>query len=297
MRIVSARILNRFTRRALTALLISALLVGVAGVVAAQTLTLTPLSTNTVTQVNYPTTTSTVAGDTETIQPYETLTTTTVSGTQTYTTTVTSGTATTTISTDEYIPYAMYYTATTNNPFYEQLSPITATATDGTTFSESYTGDTLTMSIDATSTTYYDLGFYYVFQNLNQLDTFLTGHSITITGTGFAVNLWINPQLWNWSPEGVGQDTFVNLGTYGAYGLGATTGTTTVSSTTSFYITGEGSSLSGCDGNTYTVMQLADGDCSGIGSSAPFALWIGIDSTSIGTTTATVTGITSTPYP
>lgn len=310
---------RKYGKLIIATLTIGVLLIGVTGLALADNFFFVG-STNTVTQVNYPTTTATVVTTstgtvTVTGTPVETLTTVTVPGSQTYTTTITQTTGaitTTTATADEdfYSPFAMYYTATTNNPFYEQLSPVVTTATDGTAFSES--GGSMSITTSASPPPYYDLGFYYVFQNLKSgtIDAFNT-YSITATGTagptisgGFATNLWINPQDWTWTPEGVGQDSFTSLGADGAYGLGSgalsisgDTGTETVSSSSSFYITAAaaGSCLHSVIGTTVTVATILS-DCP---SSTPFALWYGIVGPSAASTTASasISSIYSAPYP
>jgi len=155
------------------------------------------------------------------------------------------------------------------------------------------------MTLTPTTSTYYDLGFYYSYQNLVSLGS-LSTHSITITGTGpYAVNLWLNSQDWTWTPNGIGAQQYVSQGTDGAYGLGpANTGSSlTINSASSFFIAAQGSALTGCSGNTYTIAQLIGGACAGIGSATPFALWVGLTSTAPTTQTATITSIVSTPYP
>lgn len=204
--------------------------------------------------------------------------------TSTDTSTVTStSTVTTSANSLLYIPSFMYYTATTNQPFYQSLTPITHTAPDASTFSEVSNSDNSTsISITSASSTYYDLGGYYVYGPLS----FFTTHNITISGTGFAVNLWLNPQSWNWAGN-----TFTNLGSDGSYGLGTTTGTITIGSSTTF-----DNFLGICSGS-YTITQLIGGSCAGITGTTTFAIWVGITSTSIGTTSATITQVSSAPFP
>ncbi len=274
----------------------------------------TPLSTNTVTQISYPTATNTITTTvtetgtaTSVIQPVEILTTTTVIGTQTYTitetateTTSVTTTATSTLPSDWYTPFYMYWTATSDSPFYRQptTSPISLTTSDGTTMSESSTGfdggspysGSVSMQIVSTSSTYRDLGFYYEFQNLN-LGQLATDHSITVTGSGFAVNLWIQSQDWNWAPSTPPTETFVNLGSDGAYGFA--TGASTVGPSASIYLASNTGTCTA--GSTHTVAELVS-TC-GLSGSDQFALWVGITSTSVGTTSAMVTQIASSPFP
>jgi len=289
--------------------------------VAAQTNFFFVGSTNTVTQVNYPTATATATATTtgtviETGTPYETLVTTTVPGTDTYTTTVTqtvgaTATATTTAGTDYYFPYQMYWTTntgpTTPGSFYRSLTPFVYSGAPnlpaGDSFSETTSGSglsqTISLSITDNSGNYYDLGYYYEFQSLGGLATFLSSpgpaHSITITGTNFAVNLWLNTGSWSWGPTATpGIELLGGLGSNGAYGLGTTTGTTTITSSTTF-----NSWSSYCPGN-WTIDQLATGAaCAGINGSTPFAIWVGIATSTASSTpvTATITGTYSTPYP
>ena len=280
----------------------------------------TPLSTNTVTQTSYPTTTSTTTitttgtvTETSTIQPVEILTTTTVSGTETYTAsetttteTTSTATSTSTLSSDYYTPFYMYFTAYCPSGdtlvFCRSLTPFTLTyGSDSLTETASYTGPpsydaTATMTITQTSSTYYDLGFYYEFQNLNLGQLATGGYSITITGSGnWGVNLWLNPESFVWGPSGTpGVEQFSSVGT-GAYGLGpsATTSTTISGSTSIFLVTAMGSCTSG---STETINQLVT-SC-GVSSSTPFALWVGVTGPSgAGTVTATIDSIYSAPYP
>jgi len=282
----------------------------------------TPLSTNTVTQTNYPTATSTATvtttgtvTSTSTIQPVEILTTTTVTGTQTYSTTVTTtigatttATATSTLSSDYYTPFYMYFTAYCPNPsgpgyvFCRSLTPFSLTyGSDSLTETASYTGPpsyaaTATMTISQTSSTYYDLGFYYEFQNLNLGQLATGGYSIVISGSGnWGVNLWLTPEGFTWQPTGTpGVEDFVGLGT-GSYGLGpSATSSATISGSTSIYLaSGMGSCSSG---STETISQIVS-TC-GVSGSTPFALWVGVTGpSSAGTVTATINSIYSTPYP
>jgi len=299
-------------------LIVGILAFGVAGLVVAQDNFFFVGSTNTVTQVNYPTatTTSTVTSTgtvTETGTPYETVTTATVSGTQTYTTTVTettgaTATATSTLNTDYYFPYQMYWTTNTGpttpgnffrslSPFVVSGSPLPTTDSISETTSGGGLSQVITLSITDNSGNYYDLGYYYEFQSLGSLNTFLTGtpnHAITITGTNFAVNLWLNTGSWVWAPTGTpGTELLSGIGSTGTYGLGTTTGTATISSSTTF------NSFQGHCSGSYTIALLAGGSCAGISSSTPFAIWVGIDATTPSSipVTATITGMYSTPYP
>lgn len=315
--------MRRLFSKQILATFIVAILLTVTGVVVADG-TFSPSSTNTVTEMHYSTTTTTVTSgsityvSTETFTPYETLTTTTVWGTGTYTITVTqttcgyggfgdyndgcqkSTTTTTETTADYYTPLAMYYTATTTNyPFYRQLNPIVIfpSRPQDSSYIETIGWDnSVSLRIVSNSTAYRDLGFYYVFQNLGSLNAFLAAggsHTITITGTGFAVNLWVNPGALTWGPGPAPPMEVITSSTGFAYGFSGTTGTLTVGASTPFYMT---TAVGSCAaGGTYTISQLTT-TC-GISRSTPFALWIGIDSTSVGTTTATVSSIYSSPYP
>jgi hypothetical protein len=312
--------MRRLFSKQILATFVVAILLAVTGVAVADGI-FSPSSINTVTEMRYSTTTITSGCctyvSTETLIPYETLKTTTVWGTGTYTVTVAqttcgyngfgydnegcqkSTTTTTETTADYYVPLAMYYTATTNYPFFRQLNPIVILPPRpyDSAYMETIGWDnSVSLKIVSNSTAYRDLGFYYVFQNLGSLNTFLaTGgsHTITITGTGFAVNLWVNPGALKWGPGPVPPMEVITSSTGFAYGFSGTTGTMTVGASTPFYMTTAAGSCAA--GGTYTISQLTT-TC-GISTSTPFALWIGIDSTSAGTTTATVNSIYSSPYP
>jgi len=276
----------------------------------------------TVTEMHYSTTTITSGSNTyastETLTPYETLSTTTVWGTGSYTVTVTktgcafngyskvdndgcqkSVTTTTETTADYYMPLAMYYTATTNSPFYRQLKPIVIPAPkphDSSYVETIGLGNSVSLTIVSNSTAYRDLGFYYVFQNLASLKALLASggsHTVTITGTGFAVNLWVNPGALKWGPGPVSPTEVITSSTGFAQGSSGTTGTLTVSSSTPFHMTTVAGSCAA--GGTYTISQLVS-TC-GISPTTPFALWVGIKSSSAGTVYATVNSIYSSPYP
>ena len=315
--------MRRLFRKQILATLIVVILATVTGVAVADG-TFFPSSINTVTEMRYVTTTVTSGSHTyvttETITPYETLKTTTVWGTGTYTVTVTqttcsqnwfdddddgchgstSTTTTTETTADYYVPLAMYYTATTtNHPFYRQLNPVVIFPPNphDSSYIEAVGRDnSVSLKIVSNSTAYRDLGFYYAFQNLGSLSAFLAAggsHTITITGTGFAVNLWVNPGALKWGPGAAPPMEVIISSTGFAYGFSGTTGTLTVGASTPFYMTTTAGICAA--GGTYTISQLTT-TC-GISTSTPFALWIGIDSTSAGTTTATVNSIYSSPYP
>jgi hypothetical protein len=254
------------------------------------------VGTNTVTTTFYSTSTSTISStgpevtetNTQFNQPEITLTTAgsttilTVNTTVTITPTVTTTTTVTAAST-LLTPFAMYYTGYTDGGygtgrFFRSLSPITTTYSDAS-LSESYTGTNLTMSVTQSGTNGYDLGFYYV---IGTLGTLTSGNGLTVTGTGFTTNLWLNPGSWTWSPVSQGEQ-YVGLGSNGAYGLGSARGTQTINGATTF------DSFSGaCSGN-FTVSQLAAGACSGMSASTPVAIWVGIGPLSgAGSASATV---------
>jgi hypothetical protein len=153
------------------------------------------------------------------------------------------------------------------------------------------TGYTPSLEVVDHDGTYYDLGFYYEFQNLHLGWLATSGDSITVTGTGFTVTLWPNPDSIVWGPSDTPRiENLVGQGGL-AHGFSETMGTITVGPSTTFWMT-TGSAGSCTAGNSYTVAQLS----SCFGDSIPFALWIGISPSSVGDYTATMTGITSTPY-
>ena len=124
-------------------------------------------------------------------------------------------TTTTETTADYYMPLAMYYTATTNNPLFRQLKPIAILPPkphDSSYVETVGSGSSVSLTIVSNSTAYRDLGFYYVFQNLASLKAFLASggsHTVTLTGTGFAVNLWVNPgasEVGTWSGAAHGSD-------------------------------------------------------------------------------------------
>jgi hypothetical protein len=223
----------------------------------------TTVKTNTVTVTLNPTVTAT---------PIITVASTTVTGT----------TFTTTGSTAYFVPAAMYYTYNDGSGFFRTVSPFTGTS-NGTAFTESTDANGSSVTGTATCSAYCDLGFYYQYGALSNLST----HPVTVTGTGFAINLWLNPEGWTWNGS-----TWVGVGTSGAYGLGTTTGTATVGTSSSFYITSaaSGSCLAGLTGNTLTVAQI-EGDC----PSATFALWVGVVGSASGASFS-VSSV-SQPYP
>ena len=295
-------------------------LVTVIGVAAANG-TFNPSAIDVVTEMHYSTTTVTSGSSTyvstQTLTPYETLKTTTEWGTGSYTVTMTvttscnsrgfgdndgcqkSVTTTTETTADYYMPLAMYYTATTNAPLFRQMTPIVILPPNP--HDSSYVEtigqySSVSLKIVSNSTAYHDLGFYYIFQSLGSLNAFLAAggsHTVTVIGSGFVVSLWVNPGALTWGP-GPAPPTEVITSTKGfASGFSGSIGTVTVSSSTPFHMTTAAGSCSA--GGTYTIPQLIT--VCGIPSSTPFALWIGITSTSVGTTAATVSAIYSSPYP
>ncbi len=235
-----------------------------------------PNATETNTQFNQPVITLTTIGSTTISTIYSTVTTT---PTTTVTTTIT---AASTLLT----PFAMYYTGYTSGGygaghFFRSTSTVSATYSDAT-LSESYTGTSLDMALTQTTSNGYDLGFYY---EVGTLGTLTAGNGLTITGTGFTANLWLNPDSWAWAPISAGEQ-YVGMGGNGAYGLGSATGTQTINGATTF------SSFTGACSGSYTVTQLAGGACAGINASTPIAIWVGLGPlNSAGTTTATVDSI------
>lgn len=240
-----------------------------------------PYATETNTQFNQPVITLTTTGSTNVSTVYTTVTTTPT------TTTTTTITAASTLFT----PFAMYYTGYTSGGygtptvtaghFFRSLTPIDTTYSDAM-LSESYNGASLNMALTQSTNNSYDLGFYYA---VGTLATLTAGNGLTITGTGFSANLWLNPGSWAWTPISAGEQ-YVGTGSNGAYGLGSTRGTQTINGATMF------TSFTGasCSGNL-TVAQLEGGDC-GMGPSTPVAIWVGIGPiTGAGSTTATVDSI------
>jgi hypothetical protein len=297
--------IRKLSKPLLAILVTGVLLIGAAGLAVANGNFFFVGSTNTVTQVNYATATATsvvTTTGTETVTgtPFETLTTVTASGTQTYTSTITqttgaTATSTVTANTDYYMPFAMYFTAYCPNVFCRSLSPFNFSPQAGDSLAET-AASTITMTITQTSSTYYDLGFYYEFQNLNLGQIATGGHSITITGSGnWGVNIWLNPGGFVWGPTGnPSVENFGGLGS-GSYGLGPTATTTaTISASTSFFlVSAAGTCLSG---STHTAAELVS--VCGLSGTTPFALWIGVTGPSApGSVTATISSIYSTPYP
>jgi len=235
-----------------------------------------PYATQTNQQFNQPVITLTTAGITNMTTVYSTVTT-------TPTITVTS---TVVASSTLLLPFAMYYTGYTDGGygsghFFRSLDTVSATYGDAT-LSEAYSGTSLTMTVTQTSSNGYDLGFYYV---VGTLGTLTAGNGVTITGTGFTANLWLNPGSWTWSPSTVG-DQYVGLGSNGAYGLGSASGTQTINGATEF------TDFSGSCTGSYTVSQLAAGNCAGVSASTPVAIWVGVGPLGgSGTATATVDSV------
>ena len=309
-----------FTKRILVSFVV--IIFAVTGMAVAEG-SFNPSNVNTVTQTHNWTTTITSSSSTytstETATPYETLSTTTVWGTGSYTVTVTkttscshtgdsgdnndgcqkSVTTTTETTADYYMPLAMYFTATTNNPFYRQLKPIVLLPPkphDSSYIETIGSGNSVTLTIVSNSTAHRDLGFYYEFQNLASLNAFLASggsHTVTIIGTHFAVDLWVNPGALKWGPGPVPPMEVITSSSGFASGSSSATGTQTVSSSTPIHMATAAGSCSA--GVTKTISQLTT--ACGIPTSTPFALWIGISSTSVGTTSATVNSMYSSPYP
>jgi hypothetical protein len=297
---VSPKSEKHFTKRFLATLIVVAILVaGIGGAIIAQTATVTNTtvgvntitvavpSTATITQTNTAVVTATET-NTNIIQPVIGLTsttTTTVVGTvtsavtQTETNMVTS-TTTTTATNTQYYPFVEYYTENTSSGFYRSLSPIVDGPVTETSTTNPDGSQTVTLGITASST-YYDAGFYYDFHTLNSLTS---GQGLTITGTGFSVRLWINPQDWTWTGN-----TYTNLGTDGAYGNGTTTGATTVNGASTFVImpAPSGSCLNSYSGETISVSTIE----TACGATTPIAIWVGITSLASTTNTATIDSI------
>jgi len=172
--------------------------------------------------------------------------------------------------------YPQYYTVNdptgTGSDFYRSTTPYNYGH-----FTESISASGVVSGTDTyPASPYSDLGFYHSFGLLSQL----TANPITATGTGFAINLWINPEQWTWTGS-----LWVDLGTTGAYALGTTTGTATVNAAYNFFITSAaaGSCLNGHTGVTVSVAQIQTW-C----PTATFALWFG----NTGPSSWTVTSVT-----
>jgi hypothetical protein len=258
------------------------------------------VGTNTVTTTFYTSTTSVVSAtgpqvtetNTQFNQPEITLTTTGSTSISTVYTTVTMTPTTTTTTTITaastlFTPFAMYYTGYTNGGygtghFFRSTSPITANYGDAT-LSETYAGASPNLALTQTTSNGYDVGFYYVVGTLGSLTA---GNGLTISGSGFTANLWLNPGSWTWTPAGGGEQ-YVGLGSDGAYGLGTTTGTQTITGSTVFQ------SFSGACSGSMTVAALAAGTaCRGMDASTPIAIWVGVGPlASSGTADATVDSI------
>lgn len=221
--------------------------------------TTAPNATETNTEFEQPVITLTTVGSTSLSTVYSTITTT---PTTTVTTTVTAASTL-------FTPFAMYYTGYTNGGygtghFMRAISPITTSYSDATLY-EGYSGTSLNMTLTQSGSNGYDLGFYYV---VGTLGTLTAGHGLTINGTGFTVNLWLNPGSWTWAPV-TGGEEYTGLGSNGAYGLGSARGTQTITGSTTF------SSFSGACSGSQSVAALAAGAC-GMSSSTPVAVWVGV---------------------
>ncbi len=159
------------------------------------------------------------------------------------------------------MPQGFNFNANYNSTFYKSVSPFSV----GTILSESLNNNgSVTMQISA-ATSYYDLGFSFAYGTLAEFKV------LPIDGTGpFAINLWINPQVWAWNGN-----MYTGLGSSGAYGEGRSTGSTSVSNTSEFYITSAGSDslLHSYVGQTLNVSQIT----SIVGNSTPVDIWVGID--------------------
>ena len=164
------------------------------------------------------------------------------------------------------ITYYTGYTADGYNGgvFYRSVNPINETYPSAT-LSESYSANALNLALTQTNNDGYDLGFYFMVGTIGSL----AASGVTIIGSGFTTNLWVNPAAWTWTPIGVG-DQFSGLGSSGAYGLGSASGTQTIIGATTF------SSFSGACTGALTVAAIAAGACPGITTSTPVAIWVGI---------------------
>ncbi len=281
--------------------LFGVLVAGIGTAIVAQNanVTYSPVGANTVTVTQASgsastLTTATTVTSTETsmslVQPVISLTTTT-------TTSVIGKTTTTITST---LTYTTYLTQTTTNdvlyyqPFYEYwtayeplltraASPIVDSPRPGDTITESIFGNgSVAIRITESSTKYYEAGFYYQFGTLSDLVT----HPLSIAGSSFTVELWLNPASWNWNKGG----TNTGFGPTGAMGYSSVTGTQTVGTASTIR------DLAGACTGTHTIADLISGACPGIGGTTPFALWVGTVSNPGGTSAVVVNSISS-PYP
>ena len=278
----------------MTVLALGTLVVAVAANLGSTTTVTTTVSQNTVTQVSLVTTTSSggtvtstqtntvitqpVIGETTTTS---TATTTVLSSASTVTTTTTT---TTSNSTTVFSPPVQYWAATELNPAgtFESVNPFNAGV-----FTENIAGSLINMQISPANATSSSLGFYVTIGTLSQLNV-ISGHGLVITGTGFSTQLWfIGSYTWNPVSNGVEQSTA------GIFGLGATTGATTINSASTFK---DFSSLGGPIGNgacsstgTYSITSLVS-TC-GVNGNTPVAVWVGITNPNSATITAQVTSL------
>ncbi len=177
----------------------------------------------------------------------------------------------------------LYYTGYTSGgynsgSFFRSTVPVNAGYSDAT-LSEGFSGSAFDISLTQDSSNGYDLGYYFNAGTLGSLAA--NGLAISATGT-YGVNLWLNVQDWTWS-----SNIFTGLGANGGYGLGPSS-PSSINGATSFYIT-----AGPCEGNTYTVSQLASGACASFNANTPISIWIGVGPlNNAGTTSADI----STPY-
>ncbi len=174
--------------------------------------------------------------------------------------------------------FPKYYTGYTaggykTGSFFRSISPITASYGDAN-LAEVYNGvppTSLDIKLSQSTDNGYDLGFYFDSGTLGSL----AENGINIAGIGnYGVNLWFNTQDWTWNNDGI----FVDLGTDGTYGLGVGPSMQTVDGSAKFYITspGKNKEYASCNGNIYSIAELASGICAGIGTNTPVAIWVGV---------------------
>ena len=125
----------------------------------------------------------------------------------------------------------------------------------------------LNIKLSQSSSNGYDLGFYFDAGTLGGL----VANGLTITGTNFEVNLWLNPDSFTWNQINSTADKYTGLGSNGMYGAldPTTTGTKTINGATTYESLGGGCSAT-------TVNALASGTCNGIDANTPVAIWVGV---------------------
>lgn len=175
------------------------------------------------------------------------------------------------------LPAITNFTANNGTQFSRQVTPFTSGVSTQTINSDG--GVTVNVN-DAPG--YADSGFYLYKSTLGDLPNF----TVNSSSGDFGLNLWFDNEnlgdFFQWNDSGVmtglGGDT---------YGLssGSSGGALSVNGDTSFFMMD--------DGQSYTLSQLIAGDdsTSGINSSTPVTVWIGVDTPSGGSASATISSI------